>query len=125
TQPDFVSCAAGLVVAIDGSLAGNAYGLSIAAPSTVRGLAIENFSGFGRGGIHLGGTGGSTVECTYLGTDATGLVALPNNDGITVESPDNVIGGSTPAARNVISGNNDAGVLIQDNGIGVRTDYAI
>ena len=54
TEPDFVSCSGGLVVEIDGSLAGAVDGLRITAGgSTLRGLAINRFTGtFER---HLGG----------------------------------------------------------------------
>ena len=49
----------------------------------------------------------STVQGNYLGTDATGTVALGSTLGIfTNNSPhDNLIGGTTPGAGNVISGN--------------------
>ncbi|MCS6804334.1 MAG: right-handed parallel beta-helix repeat-containing protein, partial [Blastocatellia bacterium] len=50
----------------------------------------------------------------YIGTDATGTMAVSNNgDGISIEiSPNNTIGGTTEAARNVISGNRGRGIRI-------------
>ncbi len=51
-----------------------------------------------------------------IGADATGLAALPNlAQGIRVYtgSSGNILGGATAGARNVISGNGDAGVQIQ------------
>lgn len=50
----------------------------------------------------------------YIGTDAAGTMAVSNNgDGISIElSPNNTIGGTTDAARNVISGNRGRGIRI-------------
>jgi len=68
----------------------------------------------GQGNV-IGGNGGSGIELigpsnlivgNYLGVDATGTKQLANgDDGVTVESAGNTIGGVTPAERNVISGN--------------------
>ena len=52
-----------------------------------------------------------------IGSDASGLAALPNGSGVQVERPrGTTIGGTSPAARNVISGNAGDGVRIQDPG---------
>lgn len=57
---------------------------------------------------------GNVVQGNLIGTDITGTAALGNNDGIIVrEAPGNVIGGAEPGARNVISGNEIRGVLIE------------
>ena len=86
-----------------------------AANTTIRGLVINRFGG----GIGIIGnsTTNTIVQGNYIGTDATGTNALPNQDGIgignTITSPTNtLIGGTTAAARNVISGNSRAGVLL-------------
>ncbi len=56
---------------------------------------------------------GNIVAGNYIGTDATGTQALPNEDtGIRLESAGNRIGGAAPAARNVISGNALDGVFL-------------
>ncbi|HMZ20039.1 MAG TPA: choice-of-anchor Q domain-containing protein, partial [Blastocatellia bacterium] len=53
----------------------------------------------------------------YVGTSANGLTAVPNNRGISVwDAANNVIGGATMGAGNLISGNNFAGVGIQGAG---------
>ena len=53
------------------------------------------------------------VQGNLIGTDHTGTTALPNQFGIVVsESPNNTIGGTDPAARNLISGNISNGVYI-------------
>ena len=93
----------------------NVSGLDLAGGgSVVQGLAI---GGFPVAGIVLEFGGGNTVRGNFLGTDQTGTLPLPNGkDGIyVVDSSNNVIGGTTPDARNLISGNAEVGVLIQGN----------
>ncbi len=81
----------------------------IAGDSTVRGLVINSFGT----GITLQEKGGNLIEGNFIGTDASGSARLFNNgDGIRVQfsSTNNLIGGTTPAARNIISGNAGAGI---------------
>ncbi|MBV7332556.1 hypothetical protein KFU94_30880 [Chloroflexi bacterium TSY] len=78
-------------------------------------------SGNGRRGVWLkdSGTTGNQVLGNYIGTDITGTQALGNGAGgvvIVFKASNNVIGGDSPDARNLISGNGDAGVHIQDAG---------
>jgi titin len=49
------------------------------------------------------------IEGNFIGTDPTGTVALGNSgDGVYINNtPNNMIGGTTPAARNVISASTD------------------
>ncbi len=93
--------------------------------STVRGLVINNFNGNGATtAITLQTLGGNKVEGCFLGLNAAGTAGATNRDfGVDIEnSPNNTIGGATPAARNVISGNNTG---IQVNGItSVRNHYS-
>jgi hypothetical protein len=79
------------------------------AGSTIRGLAIQGFDG---SGIMLEpGADGTTVEGNFLGTDVTGTIELGNgDDGIQVRSSNNVIGGASPASRNLMSGNANRGL---------------
>ena len=75
-----------------------------------RGLVVNRFAG---AGIWLQTNGGNAVEGNFVGTDATGTIARPNgNAGIFITSGGNVIGGATPAARNLVSGNTSVGILI-------------
>jgi hypothetical protein len=62
----------------------------------------------------LAGSTASVLAGNYIGTDATGAAPVGNGSrGVVVSgSSSNVIGGRTPAARNVISGNGTDGVLI-------------
>jgi parallel beta-helix repeat protein len=100
-----------LIVLNGGSAGAGVDGLDITGGnSTVRGLVIDGFTGCG---IVLSGGGNDVVAGNYIGTDATGAVAVANGlDGVRVYSANNLIGGSTAADRNVISGNSMNGVLI-------------
>jgi CSLREA domain-containing protein/uncharacterized repeat protein (TIGR01451 family) len=105
TEPDYAGAP---VIVLDGSLAGDPVnGLMITGGnSTVRGLVINNFT---FAGIFLA-SAGNVIEGNYIGMDASGFNALGNRDGIYVIAADNRIGGTTAAARNIVSGNTDDGV---------------
>jgi len=86
-----------------------------AGASTLRGLALNRFNS---GSVRLEGGGGNTVQGCHIGTDATGTLdfrmgggAIGGTGVLILNSPDNLVGGTTPAARNVISANND-GVVV-------------
>ena len=82
-------------------------------------------------GIYLA-TDNNTVQGNYIGTDITGLVAIGNYvDGVRIEGNNNLIGGAGLGDGNVISGNRNMGVrldngvtgnLVQGNLIGVGVD---
>jgi hypothetical protein len=62
---------------------------------------------------------GNVVSGCYIGTDATGTTAVPNGYSaieIYHGAYGNTIGGTTAAARNVLSGNADQGIYIHDSG---------
>jgi hypothetical protein len=79
--------------------------------TTIRGLAINRFTG---NGIAISTGGSNVIEANYLGTNAAGTVASANGDrGVLINgSSANRIGGLTPAQRNVISGNAVDGIVI-------------
>ena len=112
-----------LKIVLDGSLAGAVEGLVIGGGnSTVRGLVVDNFA-YGSG-IVLSGSGNHLVMGNFIGTDVIGVSAAANNNGIATRSPGNEIGGTSPGARNIISGNNsglpdsaDGGSNPSDHGI--------
>ena len=122
-----------LKVQLKGSDAGEfATGLRIeAADSTIKGLVINRF---GRGGISIVGLGaaGNSVEGNFIGTNASGTADRGNGGigvAVSAAAPDNTVGGTEPAARNVISGNDLEGVLVagadnrvQGNFIGTAAD---
>ncbi len=56
---------------------------------------------------------GNTVFGNFIGTNAAGTASIPNGNGISIFSGgNNLIGGTTPDARNLISGNREAGIHI-------------
>jgi hypothetical protein len=70
-------------------------------------------SGNASNGIALyAGSTGNLITGNLIGTNAAGTAAIPNLlDGVAfIGSPDNLLGGSTLASRNVISGNGRMGV---------------
>ncbi|HWE36555.1 MAG TPA: hypothetical protein VG406_08315, partial [Isosphaeraceae bacterium] len=85
-----------------------------AGATTIRGLAIDQFSNYA---IFLEISGGDTVVGNVIGLDPTGTTALGNRSGVLVLSiSNNTIGGTTAADRNIISGNSQDGVDIQGTG---------
>ena len=96
-----------LLIELNGSNVSNSAAFAIFAPafgSTIRGLVINRFA---EGILMPGGTSANVVEGCFIGTDPTGLIARGNiNYGVYVnQAVSNRIGGTTPAQRNLISGN--------------------
>ena len=79
----------------------------------IRGLVINRCPVYG---ILINGYN-NKISGNYIGTDATGTSALPNDYGIAVRNggKHNIIGGSTAEERNVVSGNLSWGILIVDS----------
>ncbi len=104
--------------------------------STVRGLSIRNcnfrgsFSQQGYG-IFLGERGNNLIEANYIGLNRSGDCALNqgncptgNFTGLRIEnSANNLIGGTTTAARNLISGNIIGISLLQSSDTRVQGNY--
>ena len=94
--------------------------------NVVRGLIIN---GWAKNGIEVTRANNNAIEGNFIGTDVSGTqVAQPRNGGYGVwlhGASDNVVGGTTPAARNVISGSGVQGVYISryiDANTNPRTD---
>jgi CSLREA domain-containing protein len=103
-----------LLVELNG--AGLGVGLNITAGgSTVRGLVINRFN---NEAVSLSGGGGNFINGNFLGANTAGASALGNAFGVLIVagSNGNTIGGASPAARNLISGNTLSGVLLGANG---------
>ena len=82
---------------------------------TAEGNLISGNDGDGVDVINVG-TSGTVIAGNLIGTDKTGLVALPNtNDGIDVNTSGTTIGGSAPGTGNVISGNLNNGITFFDS----------
>ena len=97
------------------------YGLGlqlIDANITVKGLVVQAFET--RGIVITGATAtGCTVTGCFIGTNAAGTAAVANGfAGIEIKggATGNRVGGTTTAARNVISGNANQGVAISGAG---------
>ena len=108
-----------LNIEIDGSSAGSeARGLLIGADASgtvVKGLVINRF----HEGIRVPGSSLNRIEGNFIGTDPSGTVKRSNDIGIDLlaagsSSDFNAVGSSSPAARNLISGNFGDGVTISD-----------
>ncbi len=122
-------------IELNGSAAGGGIvGLDLAGgASSVRGLVVDGFAS-GTGASPLVGVGielegvetGDSVTGSFIGTDPTGTKASPNGVGILVTDVFNgrsaLIGGTTAADRNVISGNGTgvsaSGGTIEGNYVG-------
>src|SRR5947207_5042290 len=105
-----------LTIELSGALGGNFPGLIINASNcTVRGLVINSFQ---HDAIETD-LNGNTIEGNFIGTNAAGTAALPNGAGglggviLVGSSSNNTVGGTTPDARNLISGNVGPGISIQ------------
>jgi hypothetical protein len=101
-----------LQVELNGASAGAAAdGLLISGGnSVVRGLVINRF---GDDGIQLN-SGSNVIEGNLIGTDTGGSLDQGNGgDGVVIlGTSSNRVGGTTAAARNIISGNNGNGLFI-------------
>jgi IPT/TIG domain/S-layer homology domain len=110
TQPgssvntDPVGTNAVLLIELDGSVVGGGFsnGLNLTAGgNTVQGLVVNRWAV----GIHTFGVGGNVIRGNFTGTDPTGTFAQPNGVAIQINAPNDLVGGGTPADRNLVSGN--------------------
>jgi hypothetical protein len=81
-----------------------------ASGSAVRGLVINRWDSRG---VDVRGSG-NTVSGNFVGTDPSGTLDRGNDSfgGVIVNGDSNTVGGTSPAARNVISGNEGEGINI-------------
>ncbi len=64
-------------------------------------------------GINAGLGAGTVIQGNLIGTNASGISALPNRTGISDgQSLGTVIGGTASGARNIVSGNTGTGIFI-------------
>src|SRR5205085_144068 len=106
-----------LLVELNGNGVSGLSGLNItAANCTVRGLVINGFNVYGIA-LYESATTSNLIQGNYIGTNATGTAANSNGTGVYFQRANgNQIGGTDPAARNVISGNFNNGILIENGG---------
>jgi len=78
-------------------------------------------------GIVIGGAGadGNVVRGNLIGVDASGSSPLTNRNGVHIhaEARANLIGGSNPGDRNIISGNKGVGITIRGSANLVQGNY--
>jgi VCBS repeat protein/BACON domain-containing protein/S-layer family protein len=93
-------------------------GISYGGDNSTIGGTVSAARNIIRGGVALNGSGNS-VQGNFLGTDVTGTVGLnpESPPGVVFSGSNNVIGGTTAGAPNVISGNGGASGI---NGEGVN-----
>jgi titin len=123
---------------VQGNYIGTGTNGSLAIPNTGDGVTVDGapantiggtnagagnlLSGNSQGGVGLKNSGANSnlVQGNYIGVNATGTNALGNTlSGITILTGNgNLIGGTTTAARNVISANKLDGVRISTNSVG-------
>jgi hypothetical protein len=111
-QPGFIGTP---IVELNGTNAGTENGFAIygASNSVVRGFIINRFNKHGIG-LSLGSSN-CVIAGNYIGTNAAGTAASPNDmHGVSIESDaeNNIIGGTTAADRNLLSGNGASGVAV-------------
>jgi IPT/TIG domain/S-layer homology domain len=100
-----------LVIELDGTNeSGTGIGINLGAGSdgsTVRGLVVGHWKAQG----FSVSSGGNTIAGNFIGTDPSGTLAQSDVTGIRfVFGSDNVVGGTAPGDRNLISGNSNTGV---------------
>jgi hypothetical protein len=102
------------LIVLEGNKAGTANGLTFqGSGDSIKALVISDFSQ--GAAIILGGPGGDSVANCWIGTDATGTSGVLNRVGISITSPNNVVGGS--GAVNTI-GHDTTGIQIDgDNNV--------
>ncbi|MFO1064114.1 MAG: hypothetical protein U0892_09650 [Pirellulales bacterium] len=110
----------------DATPAGNANGVLIrggANSVTIGGTTAASrniISGNTNAGVLIesSGTSHSTIIGNWIGTDPQGLTSIGNSAGVMIDAgaSQNTLGGSTPEARNIISGNLSRDVWITGSG---------
>jgi hypothetical protein len=124
TNPPTIGINAVILIQLSGTMAGNVTGLTVnASDCTVRGLVINSFQ---HDGISIQGStsSGNVIAGNFIGTNTAGTAALPNgsagNGGIILgfngDATNTTIGGTTPDARNLISGNIGNGIQFGNAG---------
>jgi hypothetical protein len=118
-------------IRLDGAGAFGANGLRLRAPGcVVRGLSITRFAGEG---VQIIGASNCMVSGNFIGLAPDGTARANNGSGVQIfDTSGNRIGGTSPADRNVLSGNFTAGVhligvgasnnVVEGNFIGTSLD---
>jgi len=110
-------------------------GVDIGAGSAGNQITSNVISGNGGDGVVVfGPTGQDLIQGNYIGTDVTGTASVGNGQAglAIINSPNNIIGGTSAGAQNVVSGNVGDGIsvggpgstgnLVQGNFVGINAD---
>ena len=93
----------------------NQHGIGLSGDITNLTISDNLISGNTVVGIACAPANNITIKRNKIGTDISGMLPLPNPTGIILDnSSNNIIGGNLLTERNLISGNTDAGLLIND-----------
>ena len=113
-------------------LGNGSHGIAISSPTAtdnlIGGTAVgagNVISGSSNSGIDVSsGAIGTGIQGNFIGTDASGMLDLGNNGfGVFLGSGTNAVGGTVPAARNIIAGNGNNGIRITVGGNVVRGNF--
>ena len=105
---------AAILIELDGSSAGGVTGLDFrdagSTGSVVQGVAINRINGYA-----IAAGPATQIRGNHIGTDPAGTTSLANSYGILIDTAATqpvTVGGTTPADRNVISGNTQIGIQV-------------
>jgi CSLREA domain-containing protein len=110
-----------ILIELNGTSAGaTANGLAISQRTTVQGLAIGHFGG---DGIFMSGSSSNIIQGNFIGLTALGAAA-GNGTGVFIDDADGItVGGTTPSARNVISGNGTGITVHQSTNTQIESNF--
>jgi titin len=105
-------------VHISGNVTGNGGGNTVGGAAIGAGNVISGNRG---DGLRIDEAPANTVQGNLIGLDASGAHAIPNGGvGISVGGPNTLIGGSVVGTGNVVSGNDNVGILLALHSDGSR-----
>ncbi len=115
SEPDYVS-GTPVIELNGGNLGSLVKGLDLGSGSdgsTIRGLIINRFTGTG---LEISGSNNHTIQGNWIGLNSAGTGASANgvNGIFGLNSTGNLIGGTTAAQRNIISGNTQQGIFFDN-----------
>jgi titin len=105
---------------------GNAIGLWVTGSNNLIGGTTDGAGNLLSGnwyGLYLSSGSANVIQGNYVGTNVTGTAPVGNVVGLSINGSNNTIGGTTAAARNLVSGNGYTGIGIGGNSNQVLGNY--